>query len=246
MTGLKLRFDIITMFPTMFPAVCQSGVIGRAVEHGLISIQPHQLRDYVHGNHHLVDDQPYGGGPGMVMRAQPIFDAVEDVTSRYGPHRKILLTPQGHTFDQHTALELTAPTGADEQQRILLLCGRYEGVDERVRDLFDDEISIGDYVLSGGEVAALTIIDAVGRLIPGVLGSDQSTVEESFSSGMLEYPQYTRPEVFRGKHVPPVLLSGNHREIERWRHAQAEQRTRQRRPDLLGEDSDQTSRKGSD
>jgi len=233
MTAAHIRFDIITLFPPMFPAVCNSGVIGRGIERGLIAVEPHQLRDYVHGNHHLVDDQPYGGGPGMVMRAQPIFDAVEDVVSRHGPHRKILLTPQGKPFDQGMARELSISTGSDEQQRILLMCGRYEGVDERVRRIFDDEVSVGDYVLSGGEVAALAIIDSVGRLVPGVLGSEQSTIEESFSSGLLEYPHYTRPEVFLGEHVPPVLLSGNHREIERWRHAQAQARTRARRPDLL-------------
>lgn len=238
MTTAHIRFDVVTLFPTMFPMVCQSGVIGRALERGLIVVEPHQLRDYVHGNHHLVDDQPYGGGPGMVMRAQPICDAIEDVTNRYGPHRKILLTPQGKTLDQSMIRRLSTPSEPDEQQRILLFCGRYEGVDERVRGLFDDEISVGDYVLSGGEVAALTIIDSVGRLAPGVLGSDQSAVEESFSAGLLEYPQYTRPEVFRGEHVPPVLLSGNHREIERWRRAQAEARTHERRPDLLAKKGD--------
>jgi len=238
MTSPRLRFDIITLFPSMFPAVCQAGVIGRAIERGVITVETHQLRDYVHGNHHLVDDQPYGGGPGMVMRAQPVFDAVEDVTNRFGPHRKILLTPQGVTLDQHMARGLAALPESSEQQSLLLFCGRYEGIDERVRDIFDEEISIGDYVLSGGEIAALVLIDTVSRLVPGVLGSSESIIEESFNSGMLEYPQYTRPEVFRGKHVPPILLSGNHAEIERWRREQAEQRTRERRPDLLGKTGD--------
>jgi len=225
--GSKLRIDVITLFPPMILEACSYGVIGRAMRSGLLTIAAHQLRDYTGGSHHPIDDHPYGGGPGMVMRPEPIHDAVEEVSTRYRPARKILLTPQGRPFSQAVARAL-ARSGS-----FLLFCGRYEGVDERVRPLFDEELSIGDFVLSGGESAAVVLIDAVGRLVPGVLGCSQSCESESFADGQLEYPQFTRPESFRGQRVPAVLLSGNHAEIARWRKEQARERTRTRRPDLL-------------
>jgi tRNA (guanine37-N1)-methyltransferase len=225
-----LRFDVITLFPEMIAAACSIGMIGRAIERGFLAVTAHQLRDYTGGSPHPVDDRPYGGGPGMVMRPEPIYAAVEDVSGKAEPTRKLLLTPHGRPFDQRMARDLSSATS------ILLFCGRYEGVDERVRPLFDDELSIGDYVMTGGEIAALAVIDATGRLVPGVLGSEESPKDESFSNGLLEYPQYTRPETFRGMRVPSVLLSGNHAEIERWRREQALSRTRTRRPDLIGAD----------
>ncbi len=223
----RLRFDVIGLFPEIVAPVAATGVIGKAVENGILAVYLHQLRDYTGGSPHPVDDYPYGGGPGMVMRCEPIYRAVEDVRARAQSQRTVLLTPQGARFDQAIARRLAG------YKSILLFCGRYEGVDERVRPLFDEEISLGDFVLSGGEIAAAALIDAVGRLVPGVLGSSDSTREESFSQGTLEYPQYTRPEVFRGMRVPSVLLSGNHAAIARWRQQQATLRTRLRRPDLL-------------
>jgi tRNA (guanine37-N1)-methyltransferase len=240
-SGAALTFHVLTLFPELFRAIEGAGVVGRAIDGGLLAVEAYQLRDYTGGSPHPLDDHPYGGGPGMLMRPEPVYAAVEDVSARAHPSVRILLTPQGRPFDQRTAGRLA---GAGS---ILMFCGRYEGVDERVRVLFDEELSIGDYVLSGGEPAALVIIDAVGRLVPGVLGSAKSTDTESFSDAhRLEYPHYTRPEVFRGLRVPPILLSGNHAEIERWRHEQARERTRLRRPDLLvrrsdlgGEDEDE-------
>ncbi|HYC54015.1 MAG TPA: tRNA (guanosine(37)-N1)-methyltransferase TrmD [Candidatus Binatia bacterium] len=221
-------FDVITLFPEFIAAGAAVGVLGRAVERGLVTVRAHQLRDYTGGSPHPVDDSPYGGGPGMVMRAEPIYAAVEDVTARHPGARRILVTPQGQPFTQACARRLAA-----EHPGILLFCGRYEGVDERVRVLFDEEISIGDYVLTGGELGALVVIDAVSRLVPGVLGSEQSPASESFSEeDLLEYPQYTRPAEFRGMSVPAILSSGNHAAIERWRREQARERTRRRRPDL--------------
>ena len=234
-----VRFDVITLFPEIVQTVCDFGVIARGIANGALAVRTHQLRDYTDGNPHCVDDAPYGGGPGMVMQAQPIFDAVEDVSACIGredPGRrilKILTSPQGARFDQATARRLHATS--TEVASVLLFCGRYEGVDERVRGLFDTELSLGDFVLTGGEIAAAAVIDAVGRLVPGVLGSAESPVTESFSDNLLEYPQYTRPEEFRGLRVPPVLLSGNHAAIARWRTEQAEARTRERRPDLLSD-----------
>jgi len=225
--GAILGFDVITLFPEMITTACSIGMIGRAIEHGILSVTAHQLRDYTGGSPHPVDDSPYGGGPGMVMRPEPIYAAVEDVTAKAKPARKVLLTPQGRNFDQTVARELA------DAKSLLLFCGRYEGVDERVRPLFDEELSIGDYVMTGGEIAALAVIDAAGRLVPGVLGCAESPMDESFADGLLEYPQYTRPETFRGMQVPPVLLSGNHAAIQRWRHEQALARTRERRPELL-------------
>ncbi len=232
MPAARLRFDVITLFPEMVASAASVGVIGKAAEAGILQITAHQLRNYTGGSPHPIDDHPYGGGPGMVMRPEPIYAAVEDLVARTSPSRSILLTPQGQPFVQADAGRL-----ADESA-LLIFCGRYEGVDERVRGLFDEEISIGDYVLSGGEVGALVLIDAVGRLVDGVLGSPESCKDESFSGGLLEYPHYTRPEEFRGMQVPPVLLSGNHGAIERWRRDQALLRTRARRPDL-GHDRDE-------
>lgn len=222
-----LLFDVVSLFPEAVRAGLSCGVVGKAIESGLIGLGTHQLRNYTGGSPHPVDDHPYGGGPGMVMRPEPIYAAVEDLSATRRHGRRILLTPQGQRFDQNRARHL-ASTGS-----ILIVCGRYEGVDERVRALFDEELSIGDYVLSGGEPAAVVLIDAVSRLVPGVLGSPESARDESFSEDLLEYPQYTRPETFDGQTVPGVLLSGNHAKIEEWRHEQALERTRRRRPDLL-------------
>lgn len=224
-----ISFEVLTLFPEFITAGSRVGVLGRAVDSGILTVRAHQLRDYTGGSHHPIDDSPYGGGPGMVMRAEPIYAAVEDVTERFGRSRRILLTPQGAPFTQAHARRL-----ATEHPHILMFCGRYEGVDERVRPLFDEEISIGDYVLTGGELGALVVIDAVSRLVPDVLGSSASPDSESFSDpDLLEYPQYTRPAEFRGMGVPPVLTSGNHAAIERWRREQSRLRTEAHRPDLV-------------
>lgn len=223
-----IAFDVLTLFPEFVDAGARVGVLGRAIDTGILTVRTHQLRDYTGGSPHPLDDSPYGGGPGMVMRAEPIYAAVEDVTERFSPKRRILLSPQGSPFTQATAQRL-----ATDYDSLLLFCGRYEGVDERVRPLFDEEISIGDYVLTGGEIGALVILDAVSRLVPGVLGSSDSSSSESFSDpSLLEYPQYTRPAEFRGMPVPSVLTSGNHGEIARWRREQSLARTAARRPDL--------------
>ncbi len=213
----------------MFDGPFSAGVIGRAIERGLLVINIHNIRDYSHDRHHTVDDYPYGGGAGMVLKPEPMFEAVESVLSVIPEACPIvLLTPQGRLFSQGIAQELSA------KKRLLLICGHYEGVDERVREhLVTDEVSIGDYVLSGGEIPAMVVVDAVARLVPGVLGSDISLMEESHASGLLEYPQYTRPPVYRGWAVPEILLSGNRAEIARWRREQAIIRTLKRRPDLL-------------
>lgn len=225
-----IAFDVVTLFPEFVEAGVRVGVLGRAVDAGILVVRAHQLRDYTGGSPHPVDDSPYGGGPGMVMRPEPIYAAIEDVDERHHPGRRILLTPQGAPFTQSEARRL-----ASSYVSMLLFCGRYEGVDERVRPLFDEEFSIGDYVITGGELGALVIIDAVARLVPGVLGCAESPESESFAeSGLLEYPQYTRPAEFRGMTVPAVLTSGNHAAIARWRREQAQQRTRLRRPDLAG------------
>jgi tRNA (guanine37-N1)-methyltransferase len=223
-----IAFDVLTLFPEFVASGSRVGVLGRAADAGILTVRAHQLRDYTGGSHHPIDDSPYGGGPGMVMRAEPVYAAVEDVTARFGRSHRILLTPQGAPFVQARARSLAA-----DHASILLFCGRYEGVDERVRPLFDEELSIGDYVLTGGELGALVVIDAVSRLVPGVLGSAASPEAESFSDpDLLEYPQYTRPAEFRGMTVPPVLTSGNHAAIERWRREQARLRTEAHRPDL--------------
>ncbi len=231
-----IRFDVLTLFPQIIESACSVGVLGRGADKGAVEIHAHLLRDYTGGSHHPIDDAPYGGGPGMVMRPEPIFEAVEDVAARAATSRKILMTPQGARFTQAHARRLAA-----EETSILLFCGRYEGIDERARGLFDEELSIGDFVLSGGELAACVVIDAVARLVPGVLGSGDSATEESFSHGLLEYPQYTRPAVFRGMGVPSILTSGNHGAVARWRHEQALERTRARRPDLLAARDDEES-----
>jgi tRNA (guanine37-N1)-methyltransferase len=223
----RLAFHVVTLFPEMIASCSAVGVVGKALAAGVLAVRAHQLRDWSGGSIHPLDDHPYGGGPGMVMRPEPVYAAVEELTAAHAPERKILLTPQGRPFDQASARRLAA------HRSLLLFCGRYEGVDERVRPLFDEELTIGDYVLTGGEPAALVVIDAVGRLVSGVVGRAESLDAESFTAGLLEYPQYTRPEEFRGMRVPPVLLSGNHAAIERWRREQALERTRLRRPDLL-------------
>jgi tRNA (guanine37-N1)-methyltransferase len=211
----------------MFTGPFNESIIKRAVERGLVKISIYNIRDYTSDKHHVVDDYSYGGGPGMVLKPEPIFAAVEAVRGERNVP-VILLTPQGRLFDQRKAEEIA---GYDE---VILLCGHYEGVDERVREhLAADEVSIGDYVLSGGEIAAMVVADAAVRQIPGVLGSDESAGEDSYATGLLEYPQYTRPQDFRGWEVPEILLSGNHAEVARWRREQSLRRTAQRRPDLL-------------
>jgi len=219
----------LCLFPEMFVSPFDCSIIKRARERGLVEVVVHNIRDYTHDKHRTVDDYAYGGGPGMVLKPEPIFEAVESIKKQvdYGGLPIILLTPQGRLFTQQVARELAL------HQNIMLVCGHYEGVDERVREhLITDEISIGDYVLSGGELAAMVVVDAVVRLIPGVLGSPLSFHSDSHSNGLLEYPQYTRPEVYRSWSVPAVLLSGNHGEIARWRRQQAILRTLKRRPDL--------------
>jgi tRNA (guanine37-N1)-methyltransferase len=223
-----MEFHVITLFPEMFDSPFRAGMIGRAIEQRLIRIETHALRQFGLGNYRQVDDTPYGGGSGMVMRPEPAAAAIDAVSAEHPGLWKILLTPQGEVFDQALARELAA-----RRPGLLLVAGRYEGVDERVRTLVDQEISIGDYVLSGGEIAAMAVIEAVGRLVPGVLGNPESLAEESFSAGLLEYPQYTRPEEFRGMRVPEVLLSGDHGKIREWRAAEARKRTARRRPDLI-------------
>ena len=229
-----MRIDVFTLFPGMFVGAFGEGMIKKAVDRGLVQLVLHNIRDYTHDEHRTVDDYPYGGGAGMVLKPEPLFEAVESVRGELPVGDKelpiILLTPQGRPFCQKVARELS---GYDS---LFLLCGRYEGVDERVRQhAVTDEISIGDYVLTGGELAAMVVVDAVVRLLPGVLGSELSAESDSHTEGLLEYPQYTRPRVFRGWEVPPTLLSGNHGEIARWRREQAVQRTMKRRPDLLAE-----------
>ena len=225
-----MRFDIVTIFPEMFREVFEFGIVRRAVEGGLIDIHVHDLRDYTHDRHRQVDDRPFGGGAGMVMKPEPLFRAVEAVTASVNQSRVVLLSPQGRLLSQQVAEEFSKETG------LVLICGRYEGVDERVAEhLAGDEVSIGDYVLSGGEIPAMVVVDAVTRLIPGALGCDQSAERESFTAGLLDYPQYTRPADYRGMKVPEVLQSGNHAEIERWRRLKAMEKTSRRRPELLSE-----------
>jgi tRNA (guanine37-N1)-methyltransferase len=224
-----MRIDILTLFPEVFRGPFEASIIGRAVQAGLVEIFVHNIRDYTEDRHKVVDDYSYGGGPGMVMKPEPLFQAVESVAAQaLHKGRVVLLTPQGRLLSQEVAEELSG------EERLLLICGHYEGVDERVREhLVDDEISIGDYVLSGGEFPALVVVDAVVRRLPGVLGSESSLEEESHAQGLLEYPQYTRPAEFRGWRVPEMLLSGHHAEIARWRRQQSLLRTAHRRPDLL-------------
>jgi tRNA (guanine37-N1)-methyltransferase len=222
-----MKIHILTLFPGVFTGPFSESIIKRAIDQGLVDIEIHNIRDYTRDKHHVVDDYPYGGGPGMVLKPEPIFEAVEVVKGGVDMP-VILLTPQGRLFNQGVAEEFGACV------EMVLICGHYEGVDERVRErLVTDEISIGDYVLSGGEFAAMVVVDAVVRQLPGALGSEESVGEDSHSNGLLEYPQYTRPHSFRGWEVPEVLLSGNHAEIVRWRRAQSLRRTAERRPDLM-------------
>ncbi len=223
-----MEFHVITLFPGMFESPLGAGMIGRAIEQSLISVRTRALREHGLGSYRQVDDSPYGGGSGMVMRPEPIAAAIDAVNAQHPGLWRVLMTPQGEVFDQALAVRLAA-----RRPGLMLIAGRYEGLDERVRTLVDQEISIGDYVLSGGELAAMVVIETVARLVPGVLGNPESLREESFSSGALEYPQYTRPEEFRGMRVPEVLLSGDHSKIRAWREAEAKKRTAHRRPDLL-------------
>jgi tRNA (guanine37-N1)-methyltransferase len=236
-----MRFDIITIFPDFFGAVFDFGIVRRAKAAGLVEIEAHDLRRWTHDRHKVVDDRPFGGGDGMVLKPGPIFEAVESLTGaseagaiRTAGKRVVLLSPQGRVLTQRLAQELA------ESEHVVIICGRYEGVDERVAEaLATDEVSIGDYVLSGGEPAAVVLVDAVVRLVPGALGSETSAVNESFSEGLLDFPNYTRPPEFRGMKVPEVLLGGHHAEVARWRREAALEKTRRNRPDLLGEkDSD--------
>ena len=216
---MTLRFDVVSLFPEVFEPVFRVGVVGRAIARGLLELHAHDLREHTHDRHRQVDDVPYGGGPGMVLKPEPLFEAIEAIRSENrGP--VILMEPWGEPFTQQVARELAAEPG------LVIVCGRYEGIDDRVREsLADREISIGDYVLSGGELPAMVVIDAVSRLVPGVLGDEESLAGDSFTADLLGHPQYTRPAEFRGLRVPEVLLSGNHREIEAWRQAQARRRT---------------------
>ena len=223
-----MEFHLITLFPEMFVSPFASGIMARAVRGGLVRIETHNLREHGLGRYRQVDDEPYGGGSGMVMRPEPIAAAIDSVLQQHPGLWRVLLTPQGDLFRQPIAADL-----ARREPGLLLIAGRYEGVDERVREMVDQELSIGDYVLSGGELPAMVVIEAVTRLIPGVLGNSASLEEESFGSGLLEYPHYTRPEVFRGATVPPVLLSGDHEKVRQWRREQALERTMKRRPDLI-------------
>ena len=221
-----MKIDVLTLFPGMFPGPLDESIIKRACESGRLQLGVHDLRDYTHDRHRTVDDRPFGGGPGMLLKPEPLFEAVEAL--RGEKTRVILTSPAGRPFRQEIARELAG------EKHVLLICGSYEGFDERVRQrLADDEISIGDYVLTNGALPAMVIVDAVTRLLPGVRGDDESSQDESFCGCLLEYPQYTRPAEFRGMNVPEVLLSGDHAAIEKWRREQATVQTRQRRPDLL-------------
>ncbi|OIO85428.1 MAG: tRNA (guanosine(37)-N1)-methyltransferase TrmD [Anaerolineae bacterium CG2_30_58_95] len=223
-----MRFDVFTLLPDVFPPYLESSILQRARQRGLIEVQVHNIRDWTHDRHHVTDDEPYAGGGGMVMKVEPVFEAVESVLGYDDCCPVILLTPQGRVFTQKVAAELSA------HPRLALICGRYEGVDERIRQhLATDEISIGDYVLTGGELPAMILIDAVARLIPGVLGDPGGAADDSHAAGLLEYPHYTRPPEFRGWRVPEILLSGDHAKIAKWRREQSLLRTLERRPDLL-------------
>ena len=230
---MAVRFDIITIFPGMFSSAMGESIVGRAVKSGLAEINCVDLRDFTEDRYRSIDDRPYGGGPGMVFKPEPVFDAVESVLSQVEPSddgrvRKIILTPQGRRLDQSLMRELA------QEKRIVMLCGHYEGFDERIIEGLDfEEVSIGDYVLSGGELPAMVLVDGIVRLLPGALGHPESSAQESFENGVLDYPQYTRPPEYRGMKVPDVLLSGNHAEIEQWRRQQSLERTRERRGDLL-------------
>lgn len=221
-----MKIDVLTLFPAMFAGPLDESIIKRARQAGLLDLQLWNLRDWAHDRHKTVDDRPFGGGPGMLLKPEPIFEAVEQLATE--KTHVVLMSPSGRKFDQAIAREMA------QHEHLVIVTGHYEGFDERIREhLADDELSIGDYVLTNGALPAMVVIDTVARLIPGVLGHDESADEESFSSGLLEYPHYTRPAEFRGMKVPDVLLSGNHGEIAKWRGEQARQRTQERRPDLL-------------
>jgi tRNA (guanine37-N1)-methyltransferase len=221
-----MKIGVLTLFPAMFAGPLDESIVKRARETGLVDLKIHNLRDWTHDRHKTVDDRPFGGGPGMLLKPEPLFEAIESL--KRDKTRVILLSPAGRQFNQAIARELA------EQPDLLLVTGHYEGFDERVREkLADDELSIGDYVLTNGALPAMVVIDAVVRLLPGALGDDASSHDESFSHGLLEYPQYTRPAEFRGMKVPDILVSGHHAEIEKWRREQAKARTKKRRPDLM-------------
>ena len=221
-----MEFDILTLFPGIFTGPLDESILKRARENGLVQVRVHNLRDFTHDKHRVVDDRPYGGGPGMLMKPEPIFEAVEKL--QRPESSVVLMTPQGRPFTQSLAGQFAS------QPHLIIICGHYEGVDERVRAaLVDEEISIGDYVLTNGALAAAVVVDAVTRLLPGAIGHEQSAADDSFATGLLEGPQYTRPPEFRGMRVPDVLLSGDHGEVAKWRAAESQQRTRERRPDLL-------------
>jgi tRNA (guanine37-N1)-methyltransferase len=223
-----MEFDVFTLLPEVFPPYLNSSILNRARQRGLIDVRIHNIRDWAADKHHVTDDEPYGGGGGMVMKVVPVFVAVESILGPEASCPVILLTPQGRVFNQKTAMELV------RNPRLALICGRYEGVDERIREhLVTDEISIGDYVLTGGELPALILIDAISRLIPGVLGDPNGAMDDSHAGGLLEYPHYTRPPEYRGWGVPEILLSGDHAKIEKWRREQSLRRTMKRRPDLM-------------
>ena len=217
-----MKIDIITLFPNLFKSVFSESLISRAQKNKICEIEIHNLRNWTQDKHKTVDDRPFGGGPGMVMKVDILDKALKSFPKGY----KILLTPQGKLFNQKIAKKLA------KEKNLILICGHYEGFDERIRDLVDEEISIGDYVLTGGEIPAMAVLDCVVRLLPGVVGKEASLEEESFSVGLLEYPQYTRPENYQGKKVPEILLSGNHAKITKWRTEEAKKRTKKRRPDL--------------
>ena len=229
-----MRFHVLTLFPEMIEQCANTSILGRAAEKGIIETEAVNIRDYANNKHHSVDDYPYGGGAGMLMQAQPVYDCVQAVREQIKERgadpekaRVVYVTPQGRVFDQSMAQEFA---GAED---LILLCGHYEGIDERVlEEVVTDQVSIGDYVLTGGELPALVMIDAIARLVPGVLGSDESAHTDSFQDGLLEYPQYSRPAVWRDREVPAILLSGDHAKVDKWRHEQALQRTKERRPDL--------------
>lgn len=230
----RMKIDVLTLFPEMFAGPLDVSIVARARKAGLLEVRVHNLRDWTHDRHKTVDDRPFGGGAGMVLKPEPIFEAVESLAD--DATRVILTTPAGRPFNQAAARELA------QQPRLLFICPSYEGVDERVSEaLVDDELSIGDYVLTNGGLPAMVMIDAITRLLPGALGDDGSAADESFSHGLLEYPHYTRPAEFRGMKVPDVLLGGHHAEIEKWRAAQARQRTTRRRPDLLNDNPGATA-----
>jgi len=226
-----MRFDILTLFPDMFPGYLSQSILNKSIQRGLVEIHVHNMRDWAKGRHNKIDDTPYGGGPGMVLMAEPVVNCVRDVqTMASRPGTVIMLTPQGQRLSQPLVEELAV------EERMILLCGRYEGFDQRVIDILQPrEISIGDYILNGGEVASMVLVDSLVRMVPGVLGDDLSSFDDSFSRGnrMLEYPQYTRPKEFEGLEVPEVLLSGNHGKIEAWRNAKSLENTKAKRSDLL-------------